>query len=157
MSDLFTLLVAGSRYATGRLTVWRAIDEYARPRDWRIVLRWGECPDGVDRLVGEYAEYYADRGLVADPMAADWDHCAPSCPNGPGHRRFKREGDTAHPGLLDDYCPGAGPRRNKAMVAKRPVADQMIGLTLGASYGTRGCMRLAKAAGITVTEIGVTR
>lgn len=151
MSDLFTLLVAGSRHATGRLAVWRAIDRYARHREWQIVLRWGDCPDGVDYFVGEYAEYYADRGLVADPMAADWDHCAPWCPNGPGHRRFKRAGDTAHPGLLADYCPGAGPRRNAAMVAKG--ADQVIGLTLGASYGTRGCMRLAKAAGINVSEV----
>lgn len=45
----------------------------------------------------------------------------------------------------------AGPRRNAAMVAAG--ADLVLAFPLGRSYGTRGCMRLAAAAGIEVRVI----
>lgn len=44
----------------------------------------------------------------------------------------------------------AGPLRNKAMVDAG--ADLVLAFPLGRSAGTRGCMRLAAAAGIPVKE-----
>ena len=74
------------------------------------------------------------------------------CPSVP-HRRVKAPGDIHHPGELDTYCPTAGPRRNAVMVAKAPRADRVVAFPHGASYGTRGCMRLAREAGIPVEVI----
>jgi hypothetical protein len=86
-------------------------------------------------------------------MAADWDNCTDRCK--PGHRRMKKPGDTAHPGLLDDYCPAAGPLRNARMLGKQPVAALLIAAPHGASVGTRGCMKLAQAADIKIHEVAL--
>jgi hypothetical protein len=88
-------------------------------------------------------------------MPADWDNCAADCPTDPGHRRTKKPGDTAHPGQLDDYCPSAGPRRNAGMLAKKKRPELLIAAPHGKSYGTRGCMKLARQAGIEVKEVGL--
>ena len=59
------------------------------------------------------------------------------------------------PGKLDDYCPGAGPRRNAAMVNKQPRPAWMVAFPEPGqrNTGTRGCMKLAAKAGITVHEV----
>lgn len=123
-----------------------------------VVFRHGACPGerSADQTASEWINSVGNRhGALEDPMAADWDHCAPGCPPSPGHRRRKKHNDTAHPGLLDDYCPGAGPRRNAEMVAKDPRPLWMVAFPEPGqpNYGTRGCMKLARAAGIDIREI----
>lgn len=112
-----------------------------------LVLRHGACPEGFDALADAWA---LARGLMPERCPAAWDSCAWDCPK-TAHRIRKRPGDRLHPGMLPDYCPGAGPRRNARMVGLG--ADLMIAAPLGRSYGTRGCMRLARAAGIPVRVI----
>jgi hypothetical protein len=126
--------------------------------DGPVVFRHGACPGhrSADQAASDWINEVGHRhGVTEDPMPADWDLCAPNCPPDPGHRRRKKPGDTAHPGLLDDYCPGAGPRRNAAMVAKQPRAEWMVAFPEPGqpNYGTRNCIRLAEQAGITVRRI----
>ena len=147
-ADAVRLLSTGSRLLTDRQLVWSELDSVAAlyaPR--RIVLVHGACPDGFDALADAWA---VARGVERELHAADWDSCAWGCP--PGHRRWKRLGDTAHPGMLADYCPGAGPRRNALMVGLG--AEVCVAAPVGWSRGTRGCMRLARAAGIRVRMVG---
>ena len=111
-----------------------------------IVLRHGDCPDGADAAGDAWARR---NDLPVDPMAADWDSCGDGCPARP-HRIRRPPGDRLHPGVLPDYCPVAGPRRNRRLVAKDPVPVLCVAAPLGRSVGTRGCMRLARAAGVPV-------
>lgn len=130
------------------------IEAFAELNGW-LTVSHGACPTGADRFAAEWlTEWIAGgRPLIADPWPADWDSCAWDCP--PGHRRRKRPGDVHHPGMLPDYCPSAGPRRNAAMVAEG--ADLVIAFPLGRSLGTRGTMRLAERAGIPVRNLGAQR
>jgi hypothetical protein len=121
-----------------------------------VVIRHGACPGehSADQAASDWITEYGIRYRVTeDPMPADWDHCDSQCP--PGHRRRKRPGDVAHPGVLADYCPHAGPRRNAQMVAKLPRPAWMVAFPdpTGPSYGTRNCIRLAEQAGLTVHPI----
>lgn len=152
----FVILFTGSRSLPDPRVVARelsAIALYEVP-DRHILVRHGACPGpkSADQAVTEWMRQNGEWfGATEDPQPADWDHCAPDCPTTPGHRRTKRPGDIHHPGLLPDYCPGAGPRRNAGAVALG--ADLCLAAPHGASYGTRGCMRLARAAGIPVREV----
>lgn len=148
MSSLLRVLGTGSRDLADRGLVWGFLDALAvefAPR--RIVLVHGDCPTGFDQIADGWA---AARGFGRESYRADWDSCAWDCPRA-AHRRRKRFGDTAHPGMLDDYCPSAGPRRNALMVGLG--ADVCVAAPLGRSFGTRGCMRLAEAAGIPVRRV----
>lgn len=121
-----------------------------------VVVRHGACPgkNSADQAAADWIRDCGEwLGVTEDPMPADWDHCADDCPT--GHRKVKKPGDVAHPGQLPDYCPTAGPRRNGAMVTKEPRAEWMLAFPdpTGPSYGTRNCIRLAKAAGIEVREV----
>lgn len=151
----FILIVAGAREHPHPETVGPRIGELALGLGARpLIVRHGACPGpwSVDHAAANWIEQCGTwLGVTADPHPADWDHCTPRCPTTPGHRKTKRPGDIYHPGLLATYCPAAGPRRNAAMV--RLGADEMYGWPWGRSYGTRGCMRLAGAAGIKVEEI----
>jgi hypothetical protein len=106
--------------------------------------------DLLDDALAEADAWAVSRGIQREPHPADWDSCAWDCPTEP-HRRLKRPGDTAHPGMLPDYCPSAGPRRNALMVGLG--AELCIAAPVGRSLGTRNCMRLAKAAGIRVDSL----
>jgi hypothetical protein len=149
------LLLAGSRELPEPGIVTGTIaDIVLNIAEGPVVVRHGACPGkkSADQTASDWIRECGEwLGVTEDPMPADWDNCTSACP--PGHRRIKKPGDTAHPGLLPDYCPAAGPRRNAAMVAKEPRAGWMLAFPHGASYGTRNCMRLAKAAGIKVSEV----
>lgn len=57
-----------------------------------------------------------------------------------------------HPAQWDLYGKAAGPIRNRKMVELG--AGVCLAFPLGRSAGTRGCMRLAEAAGIPVINYG---
>jgi hypothetical protein len=153
------ILLAGGRELTNPDTVPIALADIAfNIADGPIIVRHGACPgeNSADQAASDWINEVGHRhGVTEDPMPADWDLCAPNCPPDPGHRRRKKPGDTAHPGLLDDYCPGAGPRRNAAMVTKEPRPEWMVAFPEPGqpNYGTNGCIRLAEQAGITVRRI----
>jgi hypothetical protein len=153
---VLTLLLAGARNLPEPGIVPGTLADIAlNIADGPVVVRHGACtgPRSADQAASDWIRDCGARlGVTEDPMPADWDHCAPGCPTAASHRRRKRPGDTAHPGLLADYCPDAGPRRNGLMVAKLPRPVWMVAFPspVGPSYGTRNCMRLAEAAGITV-------
>lgn len=148
----YILLVSGSREHPRPDIVGPRIASLAFSLGGRpLIVRHGACPGkrSVDQAAHEWIEECGDLlGVTADPMPADWDHCTADCPQ--GHRRQKQPGDIWHPGVCDDYCPAAGPRRNGLMV--RRGADEMYAWPSGASYGTRNCMRLADQAGIRVSR-----
>lgn len=149
------IAVTGSReHPKPELAVYAVADYVLNEAPGLVIVRHGDCPgeQSVDECVDAWIDECGELlGVTADPMPADWDHCTDRCK--PGHRRTKKPGDTAHPGLLDDYCPGAGPRRNAEMLAKQQRPELLIAAPHGASVGTRGCIKLAKAAGIRVIEV----
>lgn len=153
MSAPFVVLFSGSRNWADPRPIHTSLAALAvRQSGRQLIVRHGDCPDGADRHCASWIRQAVALGwdVTADPHPANWDHCGPGCPTVP-HRKTKRPGDTAHPGLLADYCPTAGPRRNRAMVDLG--ADVMLAAPLGASYGTRGCMTLARSAGIPIDTI----
>jgi hypothetical protein len=151
------IALTGSReHPKPELAVYAVADFVLNVAPGPVVVRHGGCPGkkSVDAVVAAWIdECGALLGVTQDPMAADWDNCTDRCK--PGHRRMKKPGDTAHPGLLDDYCPAAGPLRNARMLGKQPVAALLIAAPHGASVGTRGCMKLAQAADIKIHEVAL--
>lgn len=153
------ILLAGGRELTEPGVVPGTLADIAfNIAEGPVVVRHGACPGerSADQAASDWINDIGHRyGITEDPMPADWDNCAPNCPTDPGHRRRKKPGDKAHPGLLDNYCPGGGPRRNAAMTKKLPKPDYMIAFPEPGqpNYGTRNCIKFAKAAGIEVREV----
>lgn len=149
------IAVTGSReHPKPELAVYAVADYVLNDAPGPVIVRHGDCPGkkSVDAAVAEWIEACGELlGVTADPMPADWDNCTSRCK--PGHRRTKQAGDTAHPGLLPDYCPAAGPLRNARMLGKQPTVKLLIAAPHGRSVGTRGCMKLAHGAGIKVHEV----
>lgn len=144
------ILVTGSRSGPAREFVWATLDEFAAEVGYMgLIVVDGECPTGTDLHAKEWCRARRRLGVIHEPHPANWDSCGWDCPSGP-HRRWKRPDDRHHPGILRDYCPTAGPRRN-ALLA-RLGADRCLGFPVGHSYGTRNCMRLARQAGIPVQK-----
>ncbi|GHB55935.1 hypothetical protein GCM10010331_49760 [Streptomyces xanthochromogenes] len=158
MKTMVVLLAAGRCLPNTGIVTAALADLALNIAEGPVIVRHGACPGQMsgDQAASDWIRACGSwLGVLEDPMPADWDACAPDCPTDPGHRRTKAPGDTAHPGLLSTYCPGAGPRRNAAMVAKQPRPDLMIAAPdpHGPSYGTRNCARLARQAGIEVWEV----
>ncbi|MGY0062773.1 hypothetical protein ACWY4P_40610 [Streptomyces sp. LZ34] len=157
-APLIILLAGGRNLPEPSVVAGTLADIALNIADGPIIVRHGACPgpNSADQAASDWIRACGEwLGVTEDPMAADWDHCAPDCPTSPGHRRRKKPGDIFHPGICNDYCPGAGPRRNADMVSKTPRAEWMLAFPdpTGPSYGTRNCARLAKAAGIKVHEV----
>lgn len=150
------ILLAGARHLTEPGIVPATLYDIAvNIADGPTVIRHGACPgpNSADQAASDWInELGARYDMTEDPMPADWDHCAPNCLTAPGHRRRKRPGDVAHPGLLPDYCPTAGPRRNAAMTVKLPRPEYAVVFPEPGqpNYGTNNCARLAGRAGIPV-------
>ena len=100
----------------------------------------GVLISGGDMISDEVAE---ELGMCTDPIPADWNGpCDVTCHHGP--RRRRRDGSS--------YCQMAGLRRNAALIATQP--DVCLGFPHPShpSRGTRHCMSLATAAGITTYD-----
>jgi len=128
-AESYDKIVLLLRYAYQILESSRAIDS--------VTLVHGGAY-GFDRLAERAA---IELGWVLEPHYADWDHCGSDC--SPGHQRTNSRGKK--------YCPLAGPRRNREMVASG--ADVCVSMPLGKSSGTRDCMKQALDAGIRVIEL----
>lgn len=146
-SGPFRVLVSGSRDWTDVDHVALRLDDVLANHPEGLLVVHGACPDGLDAIADAWAVATPNVGVERHP--ADWDSCAWECPMS-AHRFQKRAGDRLHPGILPDYCPKAGPRRNALMVGLG--AELMLGWPLGRSPGTRGCMGLARRAGIRVRD-----
>lgn len=147
--------VSGARCHPDTNAVTSALAKYVLTEapGW-VIVRHGACPgeDSVDQAVHEWiADCGEALGVIEDPMPADWDHCYADCQ--PNHRLPKPPGDIYHPGIKPDYCPAAGPRRNRQMLEKDPRPDLLIAAPFSLSRGTRNCVTLARAAGITIRPI----
>lgn len=156
MKTLVILLAGGRDLPEPGIVAGTIADIALNIAEGPIVIRHGACPGkrSADQAAADWIRDCGSwLGVTEDAMAADWDHCTSTCRQ--GHRRMKKPGDIFHPGVCDDYCPDAGPRRNAEMVAKQPRADWMVAFPDpgGPSYGTRNCMRLAQLAGIDVREV----
>jgi hypothetical protein len=107
-----------------------------------IRLLQGEA-DGADTLMREWA---VGCGVPVEGMAARWQECGTTCPEG---HLITRRGRT--------WCPTAGFRRNQAMVDRQPgwvVAFLIAGMPC---KGTRDCATRAVRAGIPVLTVEAAR
>ena len=160
MPEPYVIGVTGDRWHKDALLHRESLVAAVRvaPADRTIIVRHGACPTGSDWLAASLLRRHRlfgdvfPRPVDEDPMPAGWDYCGPGCPppGTPGHRIRKRPGDIHHPGDLDDYCPGAGPRRNALLVVG---LDELLAYPLPSSRGTPNCMRLARQAGVPVRPI----
>jgi hypothetical protein len=145
---MHNLMITGSREMPYEQEVRNALSLWwGEQEDDNIALIHGNCPDpagyGISKLrsvdqVGANFALAAKWKLL--PVNAEWDKCDDSCYHG---RRVDSRGR--------NYCPAAGPRRNKKMVDMLdPERDTVIAFPYGKSAGTRGAIKLAEKAGFTV-------
>jgi hypothetical protein len=114
------VIVTGSRALTVPAVVSTALTSVWREAGQPIRVVHGACPTGADAFAEQWAAEHALFGIEVERWHADWR----------------------------SYGRSAGPRRNAAMV--RAGAHRVLAFPLGASHGTRGCIRAARAAGLHV-------
>jgi hypothetical protein len=141
------LLVSGTRWAT-------IADHGITVRDTILAAVEGDGPHeihvgdarGVDFIVRQ--AFRRRPGFTVVEYEARWDECAADCP-ATGHRRKRAYS-------RDTCCPGAGMRRNRAMIAAFVDLGGKTMLAFPAantkSAGTRGCIRDARKAGLVVPD-----
>lgn len=126
MTAALRILVTGSRHWPNPGQVWTVLDALAAKNAGRpIVIVHGACPTGAD----VHAAVWCARAT-----AAGWDVT-----------------EERHPADWALHGGQAGPIRNRAMVAAG--AAVCVAFPMGLSAGTRGCMRLAREAGIPVRTV----
>jgi hypothetical protein len=117
------------------------------------VIVHGACPSGADAIASWWVRQLGrNLDITEERHPAVWDSCGHDCPQKP-HRIMKKPGDTHHPGNMPDYCPKAGPRRNRTMIARGAGLCVAFFKKGAANYGTTGCVNLAKAAGIDIRPV----
>jgi hypothetical protein len=96
-----------------------------------VIIRHGAA-SGADTLAGRVA---TELGFEVQPIPADWSGpCGIDCRK--GHRRKRGNGS--------DYCPAAGPRRNKLML---DLGADVVHAFPGGT-GTKDMIRQARERGI---------
>jgi hypothetical protein len=90
---------------------------------------------GVDLMSKVIAQTWR-KGWEVDPVRANWDLCGDGCPPGPHRKR----------NAMGEYCPYAGPRRNRFMLEKYPEAPVLaiprIGGTAPIREQSKGTWRM---------------
>lgn len=99
------------------------------------VLVHGDAPRG-DR---DAAYLWRQLGGEVEPWPAKWAECSWDCPHAT-HRKVNRAGQ--------EYCPGAGMRRNAAMVESAPDLVLVFVDPKSKTQGASHCAGLAIDAGI---------
>lgn len=147
-----TIIVSGTRHASrnrhefivaGVLTKVHARIPGSPPAsDMRLI--YGDA-DGLDRLARDIVRRW---GWDLDPVPAEWEECGEGCPP-KRHRRIRRDGA--------EYCPFAGPRRNRIMVDRYgPGAFGLLGFPAIGSNGRSGtwdCVHYAADQGVPILGI----
>ena len=116
------LLVTGTRDEINQFAGRLVFARIREMNPSRVIV--GDCPTGVDALVAVACRIV---GIPCTPTVADWS-----------------------------LGKSAGPRRNKAMVAEAAALKaqgetvRVLAFPAGKSPGTRGCVKLAEAAGLDV-------
>lgn len=132
------VIVTGSRKWADDNLVYADLEyqlTYAQSIGAVLVVRHGKNPRGADAAAAAWAKWARPRGVVEDPVPADWGRdCTALCTHRP---RTRADGST--------YCPAAGNLRNQNMVDKG--ADICLAYPLDGT-GTQDCMKRAAAAGI---------
>lgn len=147
--DTYRIGVTGSRYWRKESLVLRALRHTVQEAEMlglTPVLIHGGCPTGADWMADKIWRSWR---WVPEVHPADWDSCGRGCPSKP-HRKARLENDKHHPGTLADWCPGAGPRRNRHMISLG--MDVLLAFPSGNNpySGTRNCMLRAEKADIRV-------
>lgn len=140
MAPHIRILVTGSRMWGDWARLMWALDDVAAGYT-RVTLVDGIC-DPRDRGTGRTVAWDSvkDPPAVASLLGADWYaywHAV--------RRRWTVE---SHPADWGQFGRSAGHRRNRLMVGLG--ADVCVGFPLGASPGTRGCLKLAVDAHIPI-------
>lgn len=134
------VIVTGSRYWTNEHLVYADLEyqlSYANAIRAVLVVVHGNNPKGADAAAARWAQWAKPRGVVEEPVDADWERgCDTECRHAP---RRRADGST--------YCPAAGNLRNQVMVDRG--ATLCLAYPLGGT-GTQDCMRRAARAGIPV-------
>jgi len=149
------VLVTGSRSYSDVLAIHAVLlDTWhdARQDGWPGIEVIEGQASGADSIAANWAEANREHGVGHQPMPAHWEHCAPNCP--PGHRKQAHD---------RTYCPTAGHRRNADMVNTGPeiilafidhcTSPRCTRPKPHDSHGVTNCLKLARAAGIPVTEV----
>lgn len=112
------------------------------PGEQLMVVRHGACRRGVDMIADRFA--VQDPQCVAEPWPAQWNTHGPECGT-------PVPGPAFCPGPPEPLCKRAGDRRNRAMAAAVPRADQALAYPgpPGRS-GTRNAVRHLREAGVPV-------
>jgi len=113
----------------------RAALALAHERYPDAVLVHGDAPDGDRDAAGMWR---GTHGPV-EAWPAKWPECGWDCPHAP-HRKVNKAGEV--------YCPGAGKRRNVAMVESAPDLTVAFVDPQSRTQGAMHCAQLAIDAGI---------
>lgn len=135
----YTLGVSGSRDYTDETKILGELIEvqaYIDDRGFQLFIKVGDCPGGVDLITKEWC---LERKIEHQIYKAWWDSCMSHCPS--GHRVKKKPGDIFHPGKKKDYCPWAGPDRNKKII--KSGIDQALIIRQNNSSGATNFHHLA--------------
>ncbi|WP_026415469.1 SLOG family protein [Actinomadura oligospora] len=119
------IIVTGSRDWEDYTHIWKSLYVFTAYDEDPLVLVHGNCATG------------------ADAMADDWGKL-----NLPGECIWR------YPANWGAFGRAAGPMRNQLMLRAHSDADFVLAFPLGASQGTRGCMRSASETGLTVINLG---
>lgn len=132
------VIVTGSRKWADDSLVYADLEyqlTYAHSVGAILVVRHGANPRGADAAAARWCAWAKPRGVVEDPVPADWTRdCTTLCTHKP---RVRKDGTT--------FCPAAGNLRNQIMVDKG--AELCLAYPLDGT-GTQDCMKRADAAGI---------
>jgi hypothetical protein len=132
------VLVTGSRYWTNVPSITGVLESLADEFP-DATLMHGDCR-GADRIA---AFVWASLGLPVEAYPVDWSApCGPKCPV--WHVRRREEGR--------DYCPEAGPMRNRQMINRGPVVCVAFPRERPGQRGsgTSSCIRDARLASVPV-------
>jgi hypothetical protein len=128
------ILFCGSRDLSSSWVIWGVLHKIKQDYGLKTVILHGGAT-GADA----HAAYYADKlGFEVECFDTDWDHCDESCYHKP---RTREDGAP--------YCPAAGPRRNREMLASG--VDLVFAFTnksLKDSKGTLDMVTIAEKAGV---------
>lgn len=134
------LAVTGSRDWWGRASVWTPLDRI-RVRYDEVIIVNGKAKDGLDALVSEWTEEYANEGVAEIPLPADWNNTQ----NDPHFVRHLA-GFVRNQKIIDE-------RPDRLLVWANPCRRRKPSCPPGVhpSHGTADCVQRARDAKIPVS------